>query len=98
MDPVFIDGDHLESGVKLDWEAWHPHVVAGGHVLFHDAREGKPGGRGLAGPTAVVDRLFRGPGAVEGWEIADEVDRMVAVRRVAQAASAAAASASLRHG
>ncbi len=68
--------------MRLDWELWHPFVPAGGHVLFHDARLGRPGGRGLPGPTAVVDALFRGSGAVPGWEIAAEVDRCVAVRRV----------------
>ena len=83
VDLVFVDGDHLEPGVQLDWDVWHPHVAPGGHVLFHDAREGQPAGRGLPGPTAVVDRLFRGSSAVAGWEIAAEVDRCVAVRRVA---------------
>ena len=81
VDLVFVDGDHLEPGVHLDWEAWHPHVAPGGHVLFHDARLGRPDGNGHPGPTAVVDRLFRGPDAVAGWEIAAEVDRCVAVRR-----------------
>ncbi|HEX2086737.1 MAG TPA: class I SAM-dependent methyltransferase [Solirubrobacteraceae bacterium] len=81
VDLVFVDGDHLEPGVRLDWDVWHPFVVPGGHVLFHDARLGRPGGRGLPGPTAVVDRLFRGDAPVPGWEIAAEVDRMVAVRR-----------------
>jgi predicted O-methyltransferase YrrM len=81
VDLVFVDGDHLEPGVRLDWELWHALVAPGGHVLFHDARLGRPGGRGLPGPTAVVDRLFRGPDAVPGWEIAAEVDRCVAVRR-----------------
>ncbi len=81
VDLVFVDGDHLEPGVRLDWDSWHRFVAPGGHVLFHDARLGQPGGRGLPGPTAVVDRLFRGPDAVAGWEIAAEVDRCVAVRR-----------------
>jgi hypothetical protein len=79
---VFVDGDHLEPGVRLDWDVWHPHVAVGGHVLFHDARLGRPGGRGLPGPTAVVDSLFRGRDAIPGWEIAAEVDRCVAVRRL----------------
>ena len=50
-------------------------------MLFHDAREGRPGGRGLPGPTAVVDRHFRGPDPVRGWQIVNEVDRTVAVAR-----------------
>ncbi|HEV2999279.1 MAG TPA: class I SAM-dependent methyltransferase [Solirubrobacteraceae bacterium] len=93
VDLVFVDGDHLEPGVRLDWELWHPFVPPGGHVLFHDARLGRPGGRGLPGPTAVVDALFRGDGAVPGWEVVAEVDRCVAVRR---AGGQAAASASRR--
>jgi predicted O-methyltransferase YrrM len=80
VDLVFIDGDHLEPGVRLDWACWNEHVGAGGHVLFHDARQSRPGGRGLPGPTAVVDELFRGPEAIPGWEIAHEVDRTVVVR------------------
>ena len=39
------------------------------------------GGRGLAGPTAVVDSLFRGLGAVAGWSVLREADRTVAVVR-----------------
>ena len=54
--------------------------------LFHDARASQPGGRGLPGPTAVVDRLFRGPRRAAGWEIAREVDRAVAVRYAPRAA------------
>jgi len=78
---VFIDGDHSEQGCQLDWDSWHRQVPPGGHVVFHDARDGLPGGRGLAGPTAVVDRLFRSPSGSAGWEIAAEADRTVAVRR-----------------
>src|SRR5687768_1596409 len=58
IDLLFIDGDHLEPGVRRDWDDWHDHVVPGGHVAFHDSREHKPHGRGLPGPTAVVDALF----------------------------------------
>jgi hypothetical protein len=81
VDLVFIDGDHSEEGCALDWELWHPFVEPGGAVMFHDARASQPGGRGLPGPTAVVDRLFRGPDAVPGWEILREADRAVAVTR-----------------
>ena len=82
IDLLFIDGDHAEQAVARDWADWHGFVAPGGHVLFHDAREGQPHGRGLPGPTAVVDQLLRGPGGPpEGWSIAAEVDRTVAVRR-----------------
>ncbi len=81
VDLVFIDGDHSEHGAERDWSAWRPFVARGGHVVFHDARAGRPGGRGLPGPTAVVDRLIRSE-AAGGWEIDDEADRTVAVRRV----------------
>ena len=81
LDLVFIDGDHSEAGCELDWASWHRFVAPGGQVVFHDAREGEPGGRGLPGPTAVVTRHFRGA-ATPGWEIAEEADRTVAVRRV----------------
>jgi Methyltransferase domain len=77
---VFIDGDHSEPGCELDWSCWHGFVAPGGRVVFHDAREGQPGGRGLPGPTSVVTRLFRGAG-MAGWELAGEADRTVAVRR-----------------
>jgi predicted O-methyltransferase YrrM len=82
VDLVFIDGDHSEQGCATDWEAWHRFVVPGGAVLFHDARAGQPGGRGLPGPTAVVDRLFRGTGAAAGWRISHEAHGALAVTRV----------------
>lgn len=80
LDLVFIDGDHSEVGCRLDWELWHPLVVPGGVVVFHDARDGRPGGHGLPGPTAVVDSLFR-PHPPSGWSIEAEVDSAVAARR-----------------
>jgi predicted O-methyltransferase YrrM len=79
VDLVFIDGDHSEEGVRADWEGWNGFVEPGGAVVFHDARLSQDGGRGLPGPTAVVDALFRGPEAVAGWRIAAEADRTVAV-------------------
>jgi predicted O-methyltransferase YrrM len=83
IDLLFIDGDHAAEGVQRDWDDWHGFIAPGGHVLFHDARHTPPVGRGLVGPTAVVDALLRGPsGPPEGWTIAAEVDRTVAVRRV----------------
>jgi predicted O-methyltransferase YrrM len=81
VDLVFVDGDHSEEACRLDWELWHPFVEPGGVIAFHDARAGRPGGWGDPGPTAVVDRLFRGEGAVTDWEIAAERDTVLAVRR-----------------
>jgi predicted O-methyltransferase YrrM len=81
VDLVFIDGDHSEAGCELDWSQWHANVARGGHVVFHDARADRPGGRGLPGPTAVVTRHFRSGGGTPGWEIVAEGDRTVAVRR-----------------
>jgi predicted O-methyltransferase YrrM len=80
VDLVFIDGDHSEAGCERDWLDWSPFVAAGGHVVFHDARAGRPSGRGLPGPTAVVDRHLLGP-ASSDWEIVAEADRTVAARR-----------------
>jgi predicted O-methyltransferase YrrM len=81
VDVVFIDGDHSAEACALDWDAWSPFVVPGGHVVFHDARLDQPGGRGLPGPTDVVNERFRGPQTLPGWEIVAEADRTVAVRR-----------------
>jgi predicted O-methyltransferase YrrM len=82
VDLVFIDGDHTREGCELDWTAWSPFVRPGGFVVFHDARDGEPDGRGLPGPSAVVERLFRGPHpCCPGWTIAAEADRTVAVQR-----------------
>jgi predicted O-methyltransferase YrrM len=81
IDLVFIDGDHSREAARLDWELWSPLVRENGTVVFHDAREHKPEGRGLPGPTAVVDELFRGPEPSAGWRIADEVDSAVAVEK-----------------
>jgi predicted O-methyltransferase YrrM len=83
VDLVFIDGDHSEAGVRADWDEWHGFVEVGGAVVFHDARLTQDGGRGLPGPTAVVDSLFRGGGALAGWRVVLEADRTVAVVREA---------------
>jgi predicted O-methyltransferase YrrM len=81
VDLVFVDGDHSQAGCELDWSAWREHVAPGGLMVFHDAREGQPDGRGLPGPTAVVDRHLRGHGT-PGWRIVAEADRSVAARRL----------------
>jgi hypothetical protein len=80
VDLVFIDGDHTEAGCERDWLDWSPFVEPGGRVVFHDARAAQPGGRGLPGPTAVVDRYVRTAAAGE-WAIEQEADRTVVARR-----------------
>jgi predicted O-methyltransferase YrrM len=81
LDMVFIDGDHSEEGCERDWLCWHPHVRPGGRVVFHDARSGRPGGRGLPGPTAVVERHVREVHDGD-WEVIAEAARTVAARRL----------------
>ena len=89
VDLVFIDGDHAEETCRLDWQLFSPWVATGGIVVFHDARQNKPGGEGLPGdggvfgPTTVVDELFRGPDAIGGWRIHSELHTTVAVERIA---------------
>jgi predicted O-methyltransferase YrrM len=82
VDLVFIDGDHSEPGCERDWLDWSPFVAVGGHVVFHDARADRDGGRGLPGPTAVVARHLRGAECASGWQIVAEADRTVAARRL----------------
>lgn len=80
IDLLFIDGDHLEAGVRLDWDLWHAHVRPGGVVAVHDSRLGKRDGRGLPGPTAVVNELFFARPIPE-WSVVAEVDRTTVVQR-----------------
>jgi predicted O-methyltransferase YrrM len=88
VDLVFIDGDHSRAGCELDWSSWHGFVAPAGHVVFHDARAGVAGGRGLPGPSAVVEKHFR-EGGTDGWEIVAESDRTVAVRRLPETSTSA---------
>ena len=88
VDLVFVDGDHALETCRLDWELFSRWVRPGGVVVFHDARQDKPGGEGLPGeggvpgPTTTVDELFRGPGAIPGWRILSELHTTVVVERV----------------
>ena len=36
---VFVDGGHALEMVLADYEAWSPHVAAGGALVFHDVFE-----------------------------------------------------------
>ena len=80
-DLVFIDGDHSREGCERDWRDWSPLVRAGGHVVFHDARLGRQDGRGLPGPTSLVDEVVRTDPSGQ-WVVVAEADRTVALQRV----------------
>ena len=42
VDFLFIDGDHTEEGVRLDYEMYSPLVKKGGLIAFHDIVEKQP--------------------------------------------------------
>ncbi len=82
IDFLMIDGDHAEQAVQQDWEDWHPHVVGGGIVAFHDARLFPSGWTSpVYGPVRFINRRFR-ESSQGGWEIIDEVDSSVFVRKL----------------
>lgn len=82
IDLLFIDGDHAESAVRQDWADWSRFVVPDGLVLFHDARVFENGWTTPDyGPVRMVNDFFR-TGKMEGWQIVDEVDSLVVVKRV----------------
>jgi predicted O-methyltransferase YrrM len=93
IDFLLIDGDHAEEAVQQDWDDWHPHVVDGGIVAFHDARLFPAGWTSPAyGPVKFVNRAFR-EARQSGWEIMDEVDSLVVLRKNSEARSATKAGA-----
>jgi predicted O-methyltransferase YrrM len=42
VDFLFIDGDHTEAGVRLDYNMYSPLVRPGGIIAFHDILEKQP--------------------------------------------------------
>jgi MMP 1-O-methyltransferase len=81
IDFLLIDGDHSEAAVRSDWERWSRFVVAGGIVLFHDARLFRDGWTTSEyGPVKLVNDLFRRQRAA-GWAIVDEVDSIIVVEK-----------------
>jgi MMP 1-O-methyltransferase len=58
---VFVDGGHALGVVLADYEAWSPHVAAGGALVFHDVFEDpRDGGQAPfeAWKRAVASGLF----------------------------------------
>jgi predicted O-methyltransferase YrrM len=81
IDFLMIDGDHAEDAVQRDWEDWHPHVISGGVVVFHDDRLFPSGWTSLGyGPVKFINRVFR-QSPLAGWKIIDEVDSLVFVHK-----------------
>ena len=80
IDLLLIDGDHREQAVEQDWQDWHRLLMKDGLAAFHDARI-FPGGWTSPdyGPVRFVDRAFRNDSSP--WEILDEVDSLVFIRR-----------------
>lgn len=74
IDFLFIDGDHHYEAVAQDWQDWHPFVVPGGVVIFHDANHLD------WGPGKLVQELFRQSHHAD-WRIVDEADTAVVVQR-----------------
>jgi len=82
IDFLFLDGDHSEQGIERDWEDWHPFVIPGGVIAFHDAALFPLGWtRPDWGPVKLVDRLFRSQSLAK-WKIVQEVDSLVLVQRL----------------
>ena len=79
---LMIDGDHHYVQVQADIDAWVPHVVKGGIVIFHDY---SPTQRNLKqfpeleGVKRAVDEYFEND---KDWERIEGPDSIVAFRRL----------------
>ncbi len=54
---LFIDADHSFEGVRSDYENWHPHVAAGGLIIFHDYN--------FSGVKRFIDQALQSDARVE---------------------------------
>jgi len=72
VDMLFVDADHSFEGCNGDIEAWHPHVVAGGIIVFHDyERDFWPEVKQAV--DAAAERY--------GWELIEQRGTMIAFRK-----------------
>ncbi len=69
---LFVDGDHHYDAVRADFEAWSPHVISGGAILFHDALNPK------LGVQQVVAEVL----ATGGYEKHCETWKICAIRKL----------------
>ena len=65
VDLLIVDGDHSDSGVRRDMEAWLPHMAKAGYVFFHDYEYTGTqwDGQGLPCVKPAVDEVMR-----TGWK------------------------------
>jgi MMP 1-O-methyltransferase len=60
---LWIDGDHSYEGVRRDWDAWRPHLIADATVAFDDSTDETIGPYRLIGELvargelAIVERV-----------------------------------------
>jgi hypothetical protein len=73
VDFIFIDGDHSYEGLKGDWEAWNPHIAAGGIVALHDSR-----GTNLAGSEIYTNEIIIND---PRFEVIASLDLLICLRR-----------------
>ena len=79
---LMIDGDHHYVQVHADINAWVPHVVVGGIVIFHDYSPTQHNMRQfpeLEGVKRAVDEYFNGN---DNWQRIEGPDSIVAFKRV----------------
>jgi hypothetical protein len=82
IDFLFLDGDHSQEGIQRDWNDWHPFIVPGGVIAFHDAAVFPRGWTTPEwGPVKLVDRLFRREPLPE-WKVVQEIDSLVVAQRL----------------
>jgi hypothetical protein len=74
-DFIFIDGGHSWEAVSGDWNAWRPHIEAGGIVALHDSRNcGGWGAEQFTSEVVAKDPRFRLVEAVDTLSVFRKAD------------------------
>ena len=66
---LWLDGDHSYEGVRRDFDAWAPHLMARCDLVLDDTDDPE------LGPQRLVEELASG-----GWVEVDRVDRVAHLR------------------
>ena len=72
VDMVFVDGDHMPSGIAGDFDAWVPLISVGGVIAFHDY-----GSNDWPAVMKTVDENIE-----DNFEFVGLVDTIIAFRRI----------------